>query len=176
MKSICIKTNNTKSIKYLLEKINNSKSNSIYFSLRNFKIYQNIIIHFKKEDEKSILKEISSILANLVIDVFEETIIKNIISEEYFYFNETEKREILSNTIDDLRDDNECIYPQEEIFTLLYNDFFSYLSTNKSIVLKGFITFRIKNYLEILADQIDKSVNKLIIGREYTEFISLLKM
>ena len=47
---------------------------------------------------------------------------------------------------------------------------------NHSIFLNGFITFRIKNYIEIILEQIDKSVNKFLIQREYNEFVSLLKM
>ena len=40
----------------------------------------------------------------------------------------------------------------------------------------GFITFRIKNYINLLSELVDKSVNHYLIEREYTEFISLLKM
>ena len=57
MKSICIKTNNPESIKYLLNELRNSKIENIYFSCKKFKIYENIIIHFKGKDEKKFLKE-----------------------------------------------------------------------------------------------------------------------
>ncbi len=122
------------------------------------------------------MQELSSILSCLIIDLFEETIINKLIWSEYFYFDQLERKEIADITIDDLFDDEEALYSKPETFELLFNDFYEYLLSNHSIVLKGFITFRIKNYLEILSEQIDKSVNKFLVQREYTEFIALLKL
>lgn len=176
MKSICIKTNNPESIEYLLEELNNLKPDNIYFSCKKFKIYQNIIIHFTGKNEKKFLQEISEILANLVIDLYLENIINKIISSEYFYFDKMERTQIANNTFDDLYDDEESVYPKEKSCRLLCNDFYEYLDANKSIVLNGFMTFRIKNFIEVLVEQVDKSVNKFLVEREYTEFITLLRM
>ena len=38
------------------------------------------------------------------------------------------------------------------------------------------MNFRIKNYINILNDIVDESVNSFIVEREYLEFISLLKL
>lgn len=176
MKSLCIKTNNQKSIEYLLNKINELNLENIYYSYRQFKIYKNIIIHFSEKDEKKVIQKISKILASLVVEDFEIDIIQAIIFGEYFYFNQSERQQIAEITIEDLYDNEEALYPHAKAFEILENTFYEYLSFNRSIVLKGFITFRIKNYIEILVDQIDKSVNKLLIQREYNEFIALLKM
>lgn len=176
MKSICIKTNNPESINYLLNQLKNSKIENIYFSCKKFKIYKNIIIHFKGIDEQKFLKDLSRLLSSLVINVFEEKIINKIISNEYFYFDKLEQRKIFQTTIKDLYDDKESVYPNEKCFSLLCNNFYDYLETNKSIVLNGFITFRIKNYIEIIFEQIDKSVTKFLIDKEYNEFITLLKI
>lgn len=176
MKSICIKTNNPESINYLLNQLKNSKIENIYFSCKKFKIYKNIIIHFKGIDEQKFLKDLSRLLSSLVINVFEKKIINKIISNEYFYFDKLEQRKIFQTTIKDLYDDKESVYPNEKCFSLLCNNFYDYLETNKSIVLNGFITFRIKNYIEIIFEQIDKSVTKFLIDKEYNEFITLLKI
>ena len=176
MKSICIKTNNPESIKYLLNELRNSKIENIYFSCKKFKIYENIIIHFKGKDEKKFMKDLSLLLSHLVIDVFEKKFIKQIIANEFFYFDKIEQQEIAKTTIQDLYDDKESVYPITKCFSLLCNNFYTYLNTNKSIVLNGFITFRIKNYIEIIFEQIDKSVTKFLIDKEYNEFITLLKI
>ena len=42
--------------------------------------------------------------------------------------------------------------------------------------MKGFITFRLKKYIEELESEIDNSVNQYLIEKEYQEFISLLKV
>ena len=176
MKSICIKVTNQDVIDYLLEKLTNSELQEVYFSCKKFKIYNNIIIHYKGNYEKYFLKIISQILSDLILDLFEESLIKKIIRIEYFYFDKFEQKQIFDNTFDDLNDAEEAVYNKHMRFKILCNCFYIYIETNKSLNLKGFITFRIKKYLQTLLEQIDKSVNKYIIEREYIEFISLLKM
>ena len=61
-------------------------------------------------------------------------------------------------------------------YNCLINDFEVYLSSNKSIILTGFLNFRVKDYLSILEDAVDEAVNSFVIEKEYLEFISLLKM
>ena len=176
MKSICIKITNKKTIEYLLEKLNNLTLDDVYFSCKKFKIYTNVIIHFKGKNEKLFFKIISKTLSVLVIDLFEEKLIDTLIKSEYFYFNIIEQKQIFNNTLDDLYNYEESIFTEKQRFTFIYHSFFQYFKENRSLVLKGFITFRIRKYLETLLEQIDKSVNKFIIEKEYSEFISLLKM
>ena len=176
MKSICIKITNPKTTEYLLEKLNAFALDDVYFSCKKFKIYENVIVHFKGKNEKLFLKKISNLLALVIIDLFEKNIIKKLINSEYFYFDSFEQTQITNITLEDLYSKEESIYKENERFDTLCDDFYKYLVSNKSIILKGFITFRIKNYLEMILEQIDKSVNKYIIEKEYSEFISLLKM
>ena len=176
MKSICIKMTDQKTIKYLLEKLNNINLDGVYFSCKKFKVYNNIIIHFKGKEDSSFIKKISTILSSIVVDLFEDKFIKFLIKSEYFYFDKNEQKHILNNTINDLYDIEEYIYSPNVRFNKIYKSFYDYLQFNKSIVFKGFITFRIKTYVETLLEQIDKSVNKFILEKEYYELISLLKM
>lgn len=176
MKSICIKTTNQKVINYLLDGLNDIDIDNIYFSYKKFKIYDNIIIHYTGNNIELFYKQISYILTNLVIDIYEYEIIKKLISNDYFYFDQLEQKQIAELTLEDFYDIEETEMPKEKIFNFLSNIFYKYISTHKALFLKGFITFRIKKYIEILNSQIDKSVNKFLIQREYTEFISLLKM
>ena len=59
---------------------------------------------------------------------------------------------------------------------LLFDVFYEYITTHHSIVLSGFVNFRLKNYRCLLEDLVDFSVNEFIIEREYLEFISLLSL
>ena len=45
MKSLCIKTNNSNLLQYLLNELKHFELPDICFSLRKFKHYNNIIIH-----------------------------------------------------------------------------------------------------------------------------------
>ncbi len=56
MKSICIKTNNSDLIQYLLNELNDLELELVYFSCRKFKHYNNIIIHYKGLDNNLFFK------------------------------------------------------------------------------------------------------------------------
>ena len=174
MKSLCIKTNNSDLLQYLLNEFYNLELDEICFSCHQFKHYKNVIIHYTGNNDSLFLNKISSILSLLVIDELEESLIKKILIQNYFYFNTNERNQILKLYLDMIATD----FP--EIFNIKYNalfdSFYSFLSNHKSLVLNGFINFRIKSYLDILDDITNQAVNYFIIEKEYLEFISLLKL
>lgn len=171
MKSICIKTNNESEINYLLNAINDIDIEKVYYSSLDFKVYHNIILHYKGLEYDKFISKISKILSNMVINVCEEDILKKIISYEYFYFDYYEKSKII-DFIYDLQTTNDY----EKKYNLLYSYFYSYIKNNKKIFLEGFITFRIKDFIDYLAESVDVAVNSYLIDREYNEFISILKL
>ena len=63
-------------------------------------------------------------------------------------------------------------YKKQELWTSILE----YITSNKSMVLDGFVTFRLGNYLSTLEEIVDNSVNEYVIEKEYTEFINLLKL
>ena len=154
MKSICIKLSNEKSVQYLLEQFNKFEIKNIYFSCKKFKIYYNVIVHYNEKNISEFLKSLSTTLTFFIIDMYEKTNI----------------------TYEDLYNTEEAVYSPSERFDGIYKTIYNYFLNNHSILLKGFVPFRLKNYFEQLLEQIDKSVNKYIIEKEYTEFISLLKI
>ena len=174
MKSICIKTNNSNLLSYLLNELDYLELDSIIISSNEFKNYKNVIVHYRGNENQKFIHEISCILSCLVIDELEENFLKNIILNNYFYFNATEKQHILDICYDIFTDDFNLYFDQK--YNYLINDFESYLNDNKSIVLTGFINFRIKDYISLLENIIDEAVNTFVIEKEYLEFVSLLKM
>ena len=176
MKSICIKLTNQNTAKYLLEQLDNFEIENIYFSYKKFKIYYNVIVHYKGKNIDLFFKKLAELLSFTIIDLYEENIIKNLIKSEYFYFENSERQLIANITCQDLYDEEESIYKPKKRYNIIYKKLYDYLKNSHSIVLNGFITFRLKNYLEVLLEQVDKSVNKYIVEKEYAEFISLLKI
>ena len=174
MKSICIKTNNSDLIQYLLNELNDLELEQVYFSCRKFKHYNNIIIHYKGLDNNLFLNKICSILSLLILDELEETFLKKIILQNYFYFDNAEREQILNLCFDIMANDFSIIFDKK--FKSLSNSFYDFLYYNKSLVLNGYINFRIKSYLEILDDIVNEAVNNFIIEKEYLEFVSLLKL
>lgn len=172
MKTICIKTNNIQAQSYLLENLKKLNLEDVYFSCHKFKVYTNIIIHYKGTDSDLFYYKISHLLSYLILDIYEKNIFKNILNREYFYFDKIEQNQILNISSEITRENMQTILTNVNILQNIFNEF---LQNNKKLYLKGFITFRLKKYIEELEKLIDSSVSRYIIEREYTEFVSLLK-
>lgn len=174
MKSVCIKTNNTNLLNYLLNELDYIEIEPTIISTNEFKHYKNIIIHYRGHEDTKFIHELSCILSCLVIDELEESFLKNIILKNYFYFDSIEKKHILDMCFDIFTDDFN--YHFDKKYNCLISNFENYLSNNKAIILSGFINFRIKDYMAFLEDTVDAAVNAFVIEKEYLEFVSLLKM
>lgn len=173
MKSICMKTNNSQILDYLQEELNLIDLDNVYFSNNEFKNYKNIIVHYTGNDNSLFLDKISSLLSFLVIYEFEESILKRLIFQNYFYFSLSERRKILENCFDIVIEDENYIKAK---YTILFKCFKQYLCNHKSIILTGFINFKLTDYIDLLSKIVDDAVNSFIIEKEYMEFISLLKL
>ena len=171
MKSFCIKTNNKKIVKYLL---NNFNFPNTYISIRKFKIYENVIIHYTSiENLSDFYNELSNTLVSVIINFYEKNLLKSIIKSNYFYFSESEQEIVLNKCLNYLTDKSTVEYQVR--IEHIYIATLKYITNNKSMILSGFINFRLSNYMKILDYVVDTFVNELVVDREYKEFINLLK-
>ena len=173
MNSLCIKTNDDSTLKYLQNEFSEFNMLNVSFSCNEFKLYKNIIIHYTGIDTELFYTKLATILSYLVIDNFEESIIKNIIMSNYFYFDSIEISNIVDLCSENLCDDEFSLSNRQ---LSLFNAFYDYITTHHSIVLTGFINFRLYEYRNLLNNLVDFSVNEFIIEREYLEFISLVRL
>ena len=173
MKTVCIKTNNSRAIDYLLKNLKELNLEDVYFSCHKFKVFNNVFIHYRGNNIEVFLSYICNILSSLVLDVFEDIILKKILTHEYFYFDSIEKKHILENVQEIILDSVDTSNDREDI---LFDTFYDFLENNNKLYLKGFMTFRQKKYTQELEKIIDSAVNQYLIEKEYTEFVSLLKM
>ena len=174
MKSICIKTNNSNLLNYLLTECKSLDMDSVCFSANQFKSYQNVIIHYGGEDTSEFISRVSCILSCLVMDELEDDLLKTLLQRNYFYFDALERKKIISICYDLSSEDFTHYFDQK--YTCLMNAFTSFLQDHKSIVLTGFVHFRLHEYQKLLEDMIDEAVNIYLVEKEYEEFISLLKL
>lgn len=172
MKTLCIKSNNDKIIDYLLDNYTQINLDYVYVSNNCFKIYENIIIHYTGNDIKKFQNYFCKILTDCIIKFYEFKIVKSIINYNYFYFSDFDKKNIFSLCNSSLSFDPSLKYRKNEI----YNSIFTYINENKSIVLDGFVNFRLKKYIKILDGLVDECVNNFLIEKEYLEFIQILKI
>ena len=173
MKSICIKTNNSNIIDYLLENLQTLNLSDVYISTSSFKIYNNIITHYKGNNLTFFINCISSIVTNAIIIFYEETIIRKIIENEFFYFSPSEQETIKALTLSsNITDSANYFYN----YNCIFNSLEEYFSEHKTLILDGFVTFRLKNYISSLTDLVSCCVNKFIVNKEYEELIDILRL
>lgn len=173
MRSICIKTNTPQIITYISNEIAQLKCEEIQYSINTFSNYDNIILHYSGKDISLFIQTISHILSFTVIDEFEENIFIQLLNRHYCYFGKNEISTILSNCFSVLADDFNELFNKK--FNLLQNSFSEYLLENKAIILDGFVTFRLKEYFNVLDTILTEAINIFLIEKEYTDFVSLLR-
>ena len=173
MISICIKDNNKDLQDFLINEINKSEIDNILYSKHSFKTYDNVIIHFRGDNFEAFYDFLSKAIAKSIEIFYEPKKVKRLIQFEYFYFDRNDKKiifdeyKILINKISN--------YEKEFKFNKIYIPLKDYLKDNKSIVLEGFLNFRLREYVAYLRDLLQESVNQFIIDKEYIEFVNLLK-
>lgn len=174
MKSFCIKTNNEEILKYLLKNLETSSLENIYFVSKSFKSYKNVIVHYKGNAHSHFLGLLADILTDCILFFYEPILLRRFLNFQYFYFDEFEKKLIEENCYKHiiLEEETSLKYRREEIWTCVLQ----YIANNKSMVLDGFVNFRLDNYYKTIEEIADLSVNQYIIEKEYTEFINLLKL
>ena len=170
MKSFCFKTNNPQILNYLLNRIQKIDFENLIYSQNQFKIYKNITIHYRGNNNNKFYNFLTELIGEVVIEFYEEKILKQLINYNYFYFDEYEKNKILENCM-------QLIEPEMYNTKLLDNkNIKEYVKENKAMILDGFVYFRLRAYLEYLDEVVDSGVNQFVIEKEYREFISLLRV
>ena len=174
MKSFCIKTNDSNILDYLLNRIEEINFESLIYSKNQFRIYENMIIHYYGDNPTNFYDFFGSLIEEVIIEFYEEKMIKQLINYNYFYFDEYERKKILDNCIQmkETEEYLELIENQEYI----KKEAMKYIQENKFMVLDGFVNFRLEKYYHCLDNMTDDAVNQFIIEKEYTEFINLLRI
>ena len=144
MKSYCIKTDNKEIIEYLLNKISKIDIPNIYYCNKSFKIYENVILHYTDNNVEQFNNLVAELITEVIIKFSQIKILKRIINVNYFYFDEFERKIILENCDEFIKQEEEKI--TETIFISVKE----YILEHKSIVVEGVANFRINEYIKAL--------------------------
>lgn len=172
IRSFCIKTNNYNILNYIIGNFKCNTPTNFYLSKNKFKIYNNVIIHYTGEDTNVFYNYITSIIQHIILEFYENKILYNFINYDYFYFANDEKDEIFDIAQEILKE-NETLYNTRK--NTLYHICYNYVKNHKSMILDGFINFRIREYSIALNEIISEATSTFTIKKEYNEFIHLLK-
>lgn len=147
MKSFCIKVDSEVQKNFLIEQLEQIELNDFYISSWKFKIFDNVIVHYRGKDIILFQKNLSQVIANTVSKFYDENILEKIIHKNYFYLSEDEQDSIMriSMRILTVSKENDD-FGKEILKELIYE----YLQENKKMILEGVVLFRIKEYIETL--------------------------
>lgn len=128
------------------------------------------------ERVKNLLKNyVAQMLAEHIIGREEKTLIRKIITRNYYYFGEQERAAIFDNTLRLLN--SESIHDFSYIARLnrVLARLKEYFDIHHEMVLNGFVTFRLKDYCDRLSEIVDKAVDEYMMDMEYKEFVRVLR-
>ncbi len=163
-----------KKINYSINEINSEGSTSIICAVNDGRFYREKSI----ESYKVLKTYISNALADYIIRQYEERLLARIINGSYCYFNSLEKREILCKARRIIQNEDKTIFNslfQIRRKNVIIRRLMDYFDNSNSIILDGFVNFRLKDYIKDLEEIVDKAVDDFLMDREYKEFIRLLR-
>ena len=183
MISLCIKINDDDVLDYLMNEINKTTLSKVTCKRCKFKVYENVIVHFQGDDSESFLDYISTAITNTITLFFEDKLVKDLIELNYFYFNAPDKKVIfeeykllMNNKLKKTSNiDNKAPISNSLFFDLIFPCVKDYVSSNKVLLLTGFVNFRLKDYISALEDLVAVAVNQYVIDKEYLKFVDLLR-
>ncbi len=121
---------------------------------------------------------LAEIISDFILNHWEDDLLKDLIRENYYYFDEEERELIYDYALHHINR-----YGKDGIGTVyrlswksrIIQKVLDFLSNNNCIIIEGFIRFRLKEYVSELREAADKAVDDFLMEREYREFIQLLK-
>jgi putative sporulation protein YtxC len=163
-----------KKINYSINEINTEGSTSIICAVNDGRFYR----ERSMESYKVLKAYISNALADYIIRQYEERLLLRIINSNFCYFNAIEKKEILSRALNIIRNEDKTFINslfQIRRRNVIIKRLMDYFDNSNSIILDGFVNFRLKEYIKDLEEVADKAVDDFLMDREYKEFIRLLR-
>jgi putative sporulation protein YtxC len=135
----------------------------------------------KQEVLRELKDSVANELSHIIIDEYEKFLVSRLVDENYAYLSSRDrniiKRKVAvaldgkAGQASDLQDGVERSRRKSRVWARLAE----YLEKANEIVLEGFITFRLKEYLEDLYDTVEEVAEDYLTEREYREFLRLLR-
>lgn len=111
-------------------------------------------------------------LSELMLTEWAQTLLRRLVKSQYQYFTAEEREGILVQAHAEM---GVGTAKQVEWDGRIYRRFREYFSEADHLLLEGFITFRLQDFVEELEDGVERAVDDFLLDREYKEFIRLLK-
>lgn len=131
----------------------------------------------KHREHKTFVEKLSQVLADYLMTAYDGMLLNRIAKKNYGYLKPDERREIVLLAQKKIKENNQNLFDtvikirRKNLVTKKLADF---LNQNNHIILEGFVTFRMQEYVKELEEIMDWAVRQYLIEKEYQEFIKLL--
>ena len=128
--------------------------------------------NFEYSEDIGTLDKYLNVLSEYIIDRYEINIMRRIMEENFNELSQVAKREIIRN-VTMFTDDKEVGYNARKKSILM--SLYECLAEEPKVYLDGFVSFRLRDYEQLIFKLIEKLAEDYNIKKEYEEFIELLK-
>ena len=159
MKSFAIKLTDSVIQEELIFELQQINLKEFYLSSKDFNHFKNVIIHYTGNELITCIILVSDAIANVIQQEYDSHFINKIILKHYFYILPEEQltiKKIANKILISSREDENI---GKEI---LKNLIFEYIIENKSMILEGFVNFRIKEYIATLDYIVELAVSSYL--------------
>lgn len=122
---------------------------------------------------------VANALSDVILGDCERRLILKMVRDNYSYFTDDERQAIYYLTLEHLNSrpgaDGVDPFPRIARKGRVLARLTEYLENSSNVILEGFITFRLREYMDELDLAVDRAVDDFLLEREYREFIRLLK-
>lgn len=131
---------------------------------------------YSQEDIMTLLKHyVANTVSDIIVNDWEEHLLRKIIKENYYYLSKDEQEAILKHILQGSECPDRDFYLRTMRKTRVLNQLLDFFRSSNELVVEGFLTFRLKDYLEELEEIVDRAVDDFLMEKEYKEFVRLLK-
>ena len=122
-------------------------------------------VYLTSENELTVIE---SEIFNLIKTKFETRIIKSIVKEQYSYFTKNEQMFIVG--------ESKKLISNTDVYSMVISKIHDYLKEESNLNIEGFINFRLREYISVIGENVEKAVNEYINECEYNYIIKALTM
>ena len=125
----------------------------------------------KPLEEITLYNSLANLAQDIIIEIYVNPIIKDRVAKICDDYSISEKKEIVASTHETLRDEN--YYISQKI--IINDEIREYLIENNSLIIDGYMKFRLKKFLYVIDISIEKAIEDLETEKEYLEFLNMLQ-
>lgn len=120
---------------------------------------------------------IANALADVIVNNWEESLVRELVRQECHHFTAEERRQIAQIVLRKLGEtwSEGQGAPYLRRRGQIVRKLLEYLETSDFLVLEGFIRFRLAEYREELREVVSRAADDFVVEKEYQEFIRLLR-